>query len=360
MTPTVEPTDVVCSAADLEAYTTYVLEAVGLSSVDAQYMAGQIVGSDLAGHESHGMRRLAEYVAQVQTGTAAPASTSSVDIDRGSLVRLNGNRGFGHTVLRDATRLAVDRARSHGIAGIAVYNSQFAGRISFFCEEAADAGVATLFFVNDSGSGHDVAPPGGTDGRISTNPIAAGVPRAKAPHLVLDIATSTVAMGRLSEWRDRGEVIPDEWVTPTGVLKPFGGFKGFGLALVAEALAGALTSAGTVSEAPSEELQGVFLIAIDVAPLRCLDEFTGEVDAFISYVKSSPCAPGEGPVRVPGEGSARTTTARRRTGVAVKAFTWREILRMADQFGVTPPVNRIVGGSNRTDRDTQTEVNSNS
>ena len=60
MTPTVEPTDVVCSAADLEAYTTYVLEAVGLSSVDAQYMAGQIVGSDLAGHESHGMRRLAE------------------------------------------------------------------------------------------------------------------------------------------------------------------------------------------------------------------------------------------------------------------------------------------------------------
>ena len=115
-----------------------------------------------------------------------------------------------------------------GLRGIAVYNSQFAGRISFFCEEAADAGVATLFFVNDSGSGHDVAPPGGTDGRISTNPIAAGVPRAKAPHLVLDIATSTVAMGRLSEWRDRGEVIPAEWVTPTGVLKPFGGFKGFG------------------------------------------------------------------------------------------------------------------------------------
>ena len=87
---------------------------------------------------------------------------------------------------------------------------------------------------------------------------------------------------------------------------------------------------------------------------------SGEVDAFISYVKSSPCAPGEGPLRVPGEGSAGTTKARRRTGVAVQAFTWREILRMADEFGVTPPVNRIVGGSNRTDRDTQTEVNSNS
>ncbi len=160
-------------------------------------------------------------------------------------------------------------------------------------------------------------------------------------------------MGRLSEWRDRGEVIPAEWVTPTGVLKPFGGFKGFGLALVAEALAGALTSAGTVSEAPSEELQGVFLIAIDVAPLRCLDEFTGEVDSFISYVKSSPPAPGEGPVRVPGEGSAGTTEARRRnTGLPWKAFTWREILRMADEFGVTPPMSRTAGGSNGTDRDT--------
>src|SRR6476620_5161108 len=132
VTPTIEPTDVVCSASDLETYTTCVLEAVGLVPADAQYMAHQIVGSDLAGHESHGMRRLAEYVAQVQTGAAAPASTSSVDIDRGSLVRLNGNRAFGHTVLRDATRLAVDRARSHGIAGIAVYNRQFAGRISFF------------------------------------------------------------------------------------------------------------------------------------------------------------------------------------------------------------------------------------
>lgn len=343
MTPTVEPADVVCSAADLEVYTTDVLGALGLSLVDAQYMARQIVGSDLAGHESHGMRRLAEYVAQAQTGAAAPAARSSIDIDRGSLVRVNGNRGFGHTVLRDATRLAVDRARAHGIAGIAVYNSQFAGRISFFCEEAADAGVATLFFVNDSGSGQDVAPAGGTDGRISTNPIAAGVPRAKAPHLVLDIATSVVAMGHLSEWRDRGEVIPDEWVTTTGALKPFGGFKGFGLALVAEALAGALTSAGTVSDAPSEELQGVFLIAIDVAPLRRLDEFTAEVDAFISHVKSSPSAPGEGPVRVPGEGSADTTTARRRTGIVVKHFTWREILRMADELGVAPPVHHAAG-----------------
>ena len=107
-------------------------------------------------------------------------------------------------------------------------------------------------------------------------------------------------------------------------------------------------SSGTVSDVPSEELQGVFLIAIDVAPLRSLDEFTAEVDAFISYVKSSPSAPGERPVRVPGEGSADTTKARRRTGVAVKPFTWREILRMADEFGVMPPPNHTVGGPNGT------------
>lgn len=340
MSRAAEPGDVVCSAAELQRFTEAVLQALGTGETDAQYLAGQIVGSELAGHESHGMRRLPEYVRRAQGGWAVPSASASVELDRGSLLRLNGNAGFGHTVMRDATELAVERARAHGIAAVAVHNSEYAGRLSYFCEEAAEAGVATVLFVNDSGAGRSVAPPGGLEGRMSTNPIAAGIPRAAAPHLVLDIATSAVAMGRLSEWRDRGEELPPEWVTPGGFLQSFGGHKGFGLALVAEALAGALTTAGTVSPTPATpagERQGALLIALDVAQLRPLDEFAAEVESFLGYLKDTPVAPGADPVRVPGEGGAGTSARRHQEGITVRAFTWDALHRLADDLDVAMP-----------------------
>lgn len=335
MTRAPEAREIVCDADELERFAQSALQAVGTGEADAQYMARQIVGSDLAGHESHGMRRLPEYVRRAQGGWAAPAASASIEVDRGSLVRLNGNSGFGHIVLRDATELAIERARSHGIAAVAVHNCEYAGRLSYFCEAAAEAGVATIFFVNDSGAGKDVAPPGGLAGRISTNPIAAGIPRAEAPHLVLDIATSAVAMGRLSEWRDRGEVLPPGWVTPNGFLQPFGGFKGFGLALVAEAMAGALTTAGTVSDGPAEDLQGAFVIALDVEQLRSLNEFVAE--SFIGYIKDTPVASDAQPIRVPGEGTAETTVRRQLDGIVVKPFTWQAISRLAEELEVAMP-----------------------
>lgn len=199
-------------------------------------------------------------------------------------------------------------------------------------------GVATLLFVNDGGMGQDVAPPGGLAGRMSTNPIAAGVPRAQALHLVFDIATSTVAMGRLSEWRDREEEIPPEWVTPSGHLKHFGGYKGFGLALIAEALGGALSTAGVASSSTREEQQGVLMIAIDVAGLRALDAFTEELEGFIRHIKNTPVEEGAPPVRVPGENTASTTQRRRRDGVPVKPFTWQALERLSADLGVRMPV----------------------
>jgi uncharacterized oxidoreductase len=339
-----EKGDIICSAEELQRFTEDVLQALGTRKADARDMAGQIVGSELAGHESHGMRRLPEYVRRVQGGWAAPAASASIEVDRGSLIRLNGNSGFGHLVLRDATELAVERARKHGIAAVAVHNCEYAGRLSYFCEAAAAAGVATLLFVNDSGAGRNVAPPGGMEGRMSTNPIAAGIPRAQAPHLVLDIATSAVAMGRLSEWRDRGEDLPPDWVTAEGFLQSFGGHKGFGLALVAEALAGALTTAGTVSPipaTPAQELQGALLIALDVEQLRPLDEFVAEVESFLGYLKDTPIGPDTPRVRVPGENSAETTVLRHRDGITLKPFTWDAICELAADLDVALPTSTI-------------------
>jgi LDH2 family malate/lactate/ureidoglycolate dehydrogenase len=323
-------------ADDLLRFTEQVLQRLGTRDADAHDMAVQIVDSELAGHESHGLRRLPEYVDRATAGHADPRAEITIEVDTGSLVRIDGNRGFGHLVLRDATRIAVERARSHGIAGVGVRRAEWAGRFVEFARMAADEGVATLLFANTSGGGQVAAPPGGLEARLSTNPIAFGIPRARGPHLVLDMATTAVAMGRVSEWRDRGERIPDDWANG-GVLQFLGGAKGFGLALVAEALAGVLGGAGTVSAEPGEDRQGVFLIAIDIARLRDLDEFTAEVDRVADYVKDVPLEPGAAPVRFPGEGSAATAARRRAEGVPIQPFTWEQMSALGARYGVTLP-----------------------
>jgi len=334
-TPSAETT-VLCSATDVTRFTEQVLTAIGLHGDDARDMAAQIMSSELAGHESHGLRRLPEYVQRARGGLADPAATATVDLDTGALTRMDGHGAFGHLVMRDATRLVTERARTHGIAAVAVHNADFAGRLADFCEQAAREGFATLIYVNDSGSGQDVAPPGGLAGRLSTNPIAAGIPRAHSPHLVLDMATSAVALGRMAEEHDRGTAIPPAWASGE-VLHPFGGIKGFGLALVAEALAGALTTAGTVSTAPAPERQGVFMIAIHVDAMRPLEDFTAEVERFAAHVKDVPLAKGKPPVRIPGESSAENTRRRQAHGVPIRAFTWRRLDVLAAEFNLSLP-----------------------
>ncbi|GAA1891020.1 malate/lactate/ureidoglycolate dehydrogenase [Paeniglutamicibacter psychrophenolicus] len=324
-------------AGDLHGFVVQAMAAVGASGTDAAYMADQLIASELANHPSHGMRRLPEYVDRALKGFAQPGARASIELDTGSLVRMNGNGTYGHFALRDATALAVARAKAHGIAAVAVRNSEYAGRFAPFCEEAANAGVATLLFGNNNGAGQVVVPPGGTRARLSTNPIAAGVPRSSAPHLVIDFATSTVAGGRLAEERDRGTELSGQWVTPEGLLKPFGGFKGFGLALLVEALGGALTGSETVSERKTADHQGTLVIAIDVAQLRELHEFTAQVEEFIAHVKSGEPEDGNGPIRVPGEGPSVGDSYPAGHPVEVNARTWSELGRIARELKLAMP-----------------------
>ena len=332
-----DPLVMMCAAAELRRFATEILCRLGVGDEDAQFMAGVIVESDLAGHESHGMRRLAEYVQRWRDGKVVADARPTIELDTGAVARLDGGSGFGQLVMRDATDLAVARAHEWGIAAVAVRRSSHAGRYADFCERGANQGVAILFFVNDAGAGQDVAPPGGLYPRLATNPIDIGIPRARAPHLVLDMSTSVVAAGRVAEWRDRGEPIPPDWVNETGALRPVGGFKGFGLALVAEALAGALTGAGTVTANPEHDDQGVLVIALDIARLRPLEDFAREVEQFISYVRDVPLERGAHAIRIPGETTHETARRREAGGVPVREFTWRALHRLAVEFNVQPP-----------------------
>ncbi len=321
----------------LARFATAILAAVGAPAENAAWVASCLVASDLAGHESHGMRRLVEYVQRSQSGEASATAVPEILEDHGSTAVVTGNHALGHVSMRYVTREVVARARLHGVSAVTLRRSDHVGRLADFCEMAAAEGVAMLCFVNDSGGEQDVAPPGGLEGRMSTNPIGIGIPRAASPHLVLDMATSVVARGRLSEAEDRGEPIPPEWVGPSGRLRHVGGVKGFGLALVTEALAGALTGAGVVSADPQASDQGVLAIGIDIARFRPLAQFTGEVESFLGYVKSVPVETGAAPVRAPAESGAAMAAKRRRAGVPVAAHTWDRLATLSAELGVPMP-----------------------
>src|SRR5699024_1794848 len=139
---------------------------------------------------------------------------------------------------------AIERAKEYGLAGVGVHNASFAGWLGGSARNAADHGIATIMFANTGGAIQVVSAPGGTEPRLSTGPVGARLPRAVAAHFVLDFATSAVAYSRLGEAKDLSEDIPAEWTNASGDLVPSGGYNGLGLALLAEALAGALTTAG--------------------------------------------------------------------------------------------------------------------
>lgn len=329
---------IACAPETLRIFTAAVLSRIGMAAANADFMAGLVVASDLAGHESHGIRRLPEYVERWRSGHADPSAEPVIDLDNGAVIRLDGRRAYGHIALRDAVDIATRRATEHGISAVAIRRAEHAGRLADHCERAAAEGIALIVFANDAGAGQDVAPPGASRPRLATNPIAIGVPRARAPHLVLDMSTSVVAAGRLAEWRDRGEPIPAEWVNRSGALKPVGGVKGFGLALMVEALAGALTGAGTVSANPEHDDQGTLVIGLDIHSLCPVADFVAQVEDFIDYVRDVPLEQGSNPIQMPGEGGARTSRIRATAGVPVQRFAWQRMQLLSAEFGVPLPV----------------------
>lgn len=326
--------EVAIETTQLRDFTIECMRAVGASQADAQYMAQQLLSAEVGGHASHGLRKLPEYIDRALEGNVNPAAKASIEKDAGALLTMNGNRTHGHFALRDAMALAVQRAKAHGISAVSVRDSDFAGRFAPFCEEAAGSGVVTLIFGNNNGSLQSMLPPGGTQPRLSTNPIAAGVPRAQAPHMVIDFATSQVASSRLHFDREGGVETPEDWVGVDGHLKPFGGFKGFGLALLVEALGGALSGSDTVSARESKQAQGTLIIALDVAQLRDLNDYTAQIEEFISHVKNTELESDASPVRAPGENTPTADQLAAVTVVRLRESTALNLERVARKLDI--------------------------
>ena len=325
---------------ELERCASRLLEAVGVGPGDAWWTAHLLVASELADHASHGLMRVPGYVASIERGETNPRAVPRVARDQGATATVDGELGLGQVVARAATAEAVARARLHGISCVAVRRSCHVGRLAHFAGLIADEGQIGIVVANDAGTGQVVAPPGSSGARLSTNPLAIAAPRSTAPPFVLDMSTSVVSYGKVQIHRERGEQVPDGWEVD-GLLQALGGYKGFGLGLAVEILAGVLTDAGHSNEATAAidgvVEQGMIVIAIDVARFRPLADLEREIDELAAYVRSAPLLPGATPIALPGELGHAASRRNREDGVVLTPATLEGVLEACNRLGVPAP-----------------------
>ncbi|MEN9891930.1 MAG: hypothetical protein RLY78_2225 [Pseudomonadota bacterium] len=335
-----------------------VVRGFGSTPDEVDAVVDNLVEANLRGHDSHGIGMLPRYAEAFLEGSLQVNAHARVDLDSGTLLRVDGGCGFGQVIGREALDLAIARARRHGSCLLAIGHSHHLGRIGAWAEQAAAAGLVSVHFVNVMAR-PIVAPHGGAQARYGTNPFCVGVPRPDAPPLVLDFATSVIAQGKTRVAHNQGVAIEPgcvidpqghdstdpRWtvVPPFGALLPFGGelgaHKGYGLALMCELLGGALASGMTLRDQPENldkrrVLNGMFSVLVDPQALGGGSAFDAEVGAFVDWVKSAPARPGFEPVQVAGEPELARRAQRLAEGLAVDATTWQEIEQAAARLGV--------------------------
>ena len=340
----------------LDRYVAAIFRASGSSDEEAGIVADHLVEANLVGHDSHGVIRVAKYLDWVERGDLVPNRHGEIAGDRGPLVTVEGGFGYGQVIGRKAMAIAAERAKRHGLAALAIRNAGHLGRIGAWAEQLAEAGLVSVHFVNTSGFGILVAPQGGSDRRLSANPIAAGVPVAGAAPLILDIATSSMAEGKIQVARNKGEGVPPGFLldgrgcpttdpeafyaSPPGAILPFGGHKGSGLSFFCEVLAGALTGGGSShpeNKTARRLVNNMLTLAFDPAGFGSDEAFAGDLRRLVAWIKESPPASADGEVLLPGEVERRTRAERERLGIPLDPETRRQIAGAGARVDVPAP-----------------------
>ena len=330
--------------------------AAGATDDEAATVAARLVDANLAGHDSHGVIRVPQYLEWMENGDIAVGKPVDIVRETAASAVLDGNWGFGQVVASRAVKLGVEKARACGVSTITVRRSNHVGRLGSYVEEAASMGAIAFLCVNAHGAGISTAPWGGSQPRLATNPLAIGVPAAPpaVPEpIVLDMTTSAVAEGKIRVKRNRGEPIPDGWILnlqgeptndpagfygpPRGAILPFGGrsgHKGFGLGVMVDLLS-CLGGSPATSTPHGHIGNAIFLLVMDVAQFTPPEEFASTVTELVRWVKSCPLLPGFDEILVPGEIEQRETAKRRRDGLFIEDETWGQIENCCEQLGVT-------------------------
>lgn len=330
----------------LTARVTRIFEQLGLPDEDGRIVAEHLVEADLRGVHSHGVIRVPTYVDRIREGKINPRPNIRIVTDHGGQVVMDGDYGMGQLTAYRANALAIERGKAHGMAAVALRRSTHCGAMAYYAIRARAAGLIGLAITN---AGMNMTPTGGTQKLVGNNPFAMAVPTSRDWPMVLDMATSVVAGGKLDVARAKGQAIPLGWArdkdgNPTtdpvaarqGSLEPLGGPKGYGMAVMLDVLAGVLSGGrfgGMLGDEPGRGGMAQFFLTLDVARFMPLDQFIARMDELIDQIHACPKAPGVDRIYVAGEIEHDLQTARLRDGIPLEASVLAELDRVERVLG---------------------------
>src|ERR671932_1551658 len=308
------------------------LVAAGTPPEEAAIVMQHSIDANLAGHDSHGIIQIPTYLDRIQAGHIVPGAPWTIVQESPTTAVIDGHWGFGYTVTERAMQLTIDKAAKANVAAATVFRQGHIGRLASYTLMAAQADMIGLITADSGRSTKQVAPFGGREARIGTNPLSIAIPSDLDGPLFLDMATSAVAAGKIQLAVARGEPVPVGWIVdregkPTtdpgqlrsgGALLPLGvteGYKGTGLSVIVEILCGLLTGLGFGIDPSGRHNDGCFLACFNVAAFRPLADFKREVAEFAHYLKDTPPAEGSSGVYYPGEIEYLTEQRRRQDGI---------------------------------------------
>ena len=330
-----------------------IIQGTGSTEEEAATVADHLVLANLSGHDSHGVVMTTAYVSLYHEGLVKPNTPATCTNDAGAILQFDGGKGYGQRVATEATAAAVERTRETGVTLYTLSNAFHVGRIGNYGEQAIAEGFASIHFVNVADHTPSVAPFGGSDARLITNPVCIAVPgTAEQDPVILDMATSGIALGKVRVAYNKGVPVPDgtllgpggEPTTDPGVmfpelrgaLTPFGLHKGSGLGLMSELLGGILSGGQTIQPG-HKRLEGIvnnmFGIVFDPARLIDHDSYARELKAAVDYVKSSPPQDPEKPVLVAGDPERISRRKRGAEGIPLDDNTWEDLLASGESVG---------------------------
>jgi len=342
------------SAKQLEDFIVRAFQTVGISAAESKSIAELMVRADVQGSEGHGVFRLPQYVRRIKGGAVNVKPDIRVVREAAGMALVDGDNGMGHLVMRFATEKAIEKAQSAGVAWVGVKWSNHAGPASLYASMPAERDMIGLYLA--VGNANHLPPWGGLDMLLSTNPIAVAVPAAEEPAIVLDMATTVAAYGKVKTKAQRGEAMPEGWMMDRsgqpltdpkraneGFLLPIGGYKGYGLALVFGLLAGTLNGAAMgkdVVDFNADETTptntGHAIVAINVEAFQPVAEFKKSVDVLVRDLRGSQRLPGVDRIRLPGEGSHAARADRLQHGIPLPAPLVASLQQLAAELRIAP------------------------
>jgi LDH2 family malate/lactate/ureidoglycolate dehydrogenase len=340
------------SIARLAEFIATALRAAGLLPDDAARVGRLMAECDAIGGDAHGVFRLPQYVRRLKAGGYNARPDIRIEREKTAMAVIDGDNAMGHLVMSRAADLAIGKARQCGVAWVGARYSNHAGPAAIYARMPLAHDMIGVYVA--VGSANHLPPWGGTEMLLSTNPIAIAVPSSERPPIVLDMATTVAAYGKVKTLAQRGEAMPEGWMidrqgrpltdpgrSAEGFLLPIGGPKGYGLSLMFGILAGTLNGAAFGREVvdfnaddTSITNTGHFIVALDIAAFGEVEAFKREMDRVWSEMKSSPLLPGFEEIRLPGERSHQVETERRANGVPVHAALDRALGALADDLGI--------------------------